>query len=196
MSMSDEQSIEQSLSTFTAQIHNFSEAWPDIDSGTLVILDEFGVGTDPSQGAALAQAVVDGLMEKGAWIGAATHFPALKAYGLSRPGVRAASVIFSPDTKKPLFRFGYDQVGASRALDVAREQGLPESVLSRAKEYLLKVDDATVTVDLNHPLAGKELTFDVKIADLREPTPTEISMGFVPQGGCASGGCACCSGCH
>lgn len=136
VSMGDEQSIEQSLSTFTAQIHNFSEAWPDIDSGTLVILDEFGVGTDPSQGAALAQAVVDGLMEKGAWIGAATHFPALKAYGLSRPGVRAASVIFSPDTKKPLFRLGYDQVGASRALDVAREQGLPESVLSRAEEYL------------------------------------------------------------
>lgn len=61
---------------------------------------------------------------------------------------------------------------------------------------VLKVDDTTVTVDLNHPLAGKELTFDVKIADLREPTPAEISMGFVPQGGCcASGGCAGCSGC-
>lgn len=136
VSMGDEQSIEHSLSTFTAQIRNFSEVWPSINSGTLVILDEFGVGTDPSQGAALAQAVVDGLMEKGAWIGAATHFPALKAYGLSREGVRAASVIFSPDTKKPLFKLGYDQVGASRALDVAREQGLPESVLNKAQEYL------------------------------------------------------------
>jgi Mismatch repair ATPase (MutS family) len=107
---------------FTAQIRHFSEVWPRIDSQTLVILDEFGVGTDPSQGAALAQAVVDGLLERRAWVGAATHFPALKAYGLSREGVRAASVIFSPDTKKPLFKLGYDQVGASRALDVARSR--------------------------------------------------------------------------
>jgi DNA mismatch repair protein MutS2 len=136
VSMGDEQSIEQNLSTFTAQIRHFSEVWPRIDSRTLIILDEFGVGTDPSQGAALAQAVVDGLLERGAWIGAATHFPALKAYGLSREGVRAASVIFSPDTRKPLFKLGYDQVGASRALDVAREQGLPDSILSRAQEYL------------------------------------------------------------
>jgi DNA mismatch repair protein MutS2 len=81
--MGDEQSIEQSLSTFTAQIRHFSEVWPRIDERTLVILDEFGVGTDPSQGAALAQAVVDGLLERGAWVGAATHFPALKSYGLS-----------------------------------------------------------------------------------------------------------------
>lgn len=136
VSMGDEQSIEQSLSTFTAQIRHFSEVWPRIDARTLVILDEFGVGTDPSQGAALAQAVVDGLLERGAWAGAATHFPALKAYGLSREGVRAASVIFSPDTRKPLYKLGYDQVGASRALDVAREQGLPDSILARAQEYL------------------------------------------------------------
>lgn len=136
VSMGDEQSIEQNLSTFTAQIRNFCEVWPQISAHSLVILDEFGVGTDPTQGAALAQAVVDGLMERQAWVGVATHFPALKAYGLSREGVRAASVIFSPDTQKPLFRLGYDQVGASRALDVAREQGLPEEILSRAKEYL------------------------------------------------------------
>ncbi len=136
VSMGDEQSIEQSLSTFTAQIRHFSEIWPRIDARTLVVLDEFGVGTDPSQGAALAQAVVDGLLERGAWVGVATHFPALKAYGLSREGVRAASVIFSPDTRKPLFKLGYDQVGASRALDVAREQGLPDSILARAQEYL------------------------------------------------------------
>ncbi len=136
VSMGDEQSIEQSLSTFTAQIRHFSEVWPRIDARTLVILDEFGVGTDPSQGAALAQAVVDGLLERQAWVGVATHFPALKAYGLSREGVRAASVIFSPDSHKPLYKLGYDQVGASRALDVAREQGLPETILTRAQEYL------------------------------------------------------------
>lgn len=136
VSMGDEQSIEENLSTFTAQIRHFSEVWPRIDSRSLVILDEFGVGTDPAQGAALAQAVVDGLLDRGAWVGAVTHFPALKAYGLSREGVRAASVIFSPDDHRPLFRLGYDQVGASRALDVAKAQGLPEEILLRAREYL------------------------------------------------------------
>ncbi len=158
VSMGDEQSIEQSLSTFTAQIRHFSLVWPDIDDRTLIILDEFGVGTDPSQGAALAQAVVDGLLERGAWVGAATHFPALKAYGLSREGVRAASVIFSPDTNKPLFKLGYDQVGASRALDVAREQGLPESILARAQEYLyLDAGDTHDIFDrLNSLAAAKE----------------------------------------
>ena len=137
VSMGDEQSLENSLSTFTAQISHFSRMWPDITSHSLVILDEFGMGTDPSQGAALAQAVVDGLLERGAWVGVATHFPALKVYGLARDGVRAASVLFDPRTKRPLFRLAYDQVGASQALDVAREQGLDSDILARAEEYLL-----------------------------------------------------------
>jgi len=162
VSMGDEQSIEQSLSTFTAQIRHFSEVWERVDARTLVILDEFGVGTDPSQGAALAQAVVDGLLERKAWVGVATHFPALKAYGLSKDGVRAASVIFSPDTKKPLFKLGYDQVGASRALDVAREQGLPESILARAQEYLyLDAGNSEEVFDrLNKLAADKEDELD------------------------------------
>lgn len=158
VSMGDEQSIELSLSTFTAQIRHFSEVWPRIDARTLVILDEFGVGTDPSQGAALAQATVDALLELRAWVAVATHFPALKAYGLSRDGVRAASVVFSPDTRKPLFKLGYDQVGASRALDVAREQGLPESILARAQDYLhLDAGDAEEIFErLNRLAAAKE----------------------------------------
>ncbi len=170
VSMGDEQSIEQSLSTFTAQIRHFSEVWPRIDKHTLVILDEFGVGTDPSQGAALAQAVVDGLLERQAWVGAATHFPALKAYGLSKDGVRAASVIFSPDTKKPLFKLGYDQVGASRALDVAREQGLPESILARAQDYLyLDAGDAEEIFErLNSLAAAKEDELDKARARTRD----------------------------
>ena len=170
VSMGDEQSIEQSLSTFTAQIRHFSEIWPHIDERTLVILDEFGVGTDPSQGAALAQAVVDGLLERRAWVGAATHFPALKAYGLSKEGVRAASVIFSPDTRKPLFKLGYDQVGASRALDVAREQGLPESILARAQEYLyLDAGDAEEVFErLNRLAAAKEEELDKAKARTRD----------------------------
>jgi DNA mismatch repair protein MutS2 len=135
--LGDEQSLEDHLSTFTAQIRHLSRVWPDIDANTLVLLDEFGAGTDPSQGAALAQAVVDGLLDRGAYLTAATHFPALKAYGLSRPGVRAACMLFDPKTKKPVYRLAYDQVGASIALDVAREHGLPEDILERASRYLL-----------------------------------------------------------
>lgn len=137
VSMGDEQSLEESLSTFTAQIRHLRDFWPEIGPSSLVIMDEFGAGTSPSQGAALAQAVVDELAEKGAWVIAATHFPALKAYGLSRERARSASVIFDPETKKPLYRLAYDQVGASQALDVAREEGLPEDILRRAQEYLL-----------------------------------------------------------
>jgi DNA mismatch repair protein MutS2 len=137
VSMVSEQSVEESLSTFTSQIHHFSRFWPLLDERSLVILDEFGVGTDPSQGAALAQAVVDRLLEKKVWVATATHFPALKAYALSRDEVRAASVLFDQDTGKPLYRMAYDQVGSSLALGVAREQGLPGEIIARAEKYLL-----------------------------------------------------------
>ncbi len=150
----DEQSLEDHVSTFTAQIRHLGRIWPELSSQCLIILDEFGAGTDPSQGAALAQAVVDSVMECGAYVAAATHFPALKAYALSTPGVRAASVLFDPRSKKPLFRLVYDQVGASQALDVAREHGLPEPVLRRAEQYLLlSGEDSSALVERLNSLA-------------------------------------------
>ncbi len=135
--LGDEQDIQAHLSTFTAQIQHLKNIWPNIDSRTLVILDEFGAGTDPSQGAALAQATVDSLLDRQSWVAVATHFPALKAYGLGKSKVRAASVLFDPQTKKPLFKLIYDQVGASQALDVAREYGFPQEIIQRAEQYLL-----------------------------------------------------------
>ncbi len=133
----DEQSLQEHQSTFTAQIDHLRSQWGEMNASSLVLLDEFGAGTDPSQGAALAQAVMDGLLDKSAWVVAATHFPALKAYGLTREKVRAATVLFDPQTQMPLYTLGYDQVGGSRALDVARERGLPAEILRRAEEYLL-----------------------------------------------------------
>jgi len=150
----DEQSLDDHVSTFTGQIHHLSAIWEKLDGHALVLLDEFGAGTDPSQGAALAQAVLDGILEKGAYTVTATHFPALKTYALTREGVRAASVLFDPNTKKPLFHLAYDQVGASQALDVAREHGLPESVLRRAEHYLLMDgDDASAVMERLNALA-------------------------------------------
>ncbi len=135
--LGDEQNLQEHVSTFTAQIEYFKRAWPDMNAQTLVILDEFGAGTDPSQGAALAQAVIDSLLERDVWTMAATHFPALKAYGLSNPKVRAASVLFDPESNHPLYKLAYDQVGSSQALDVARDHGMPRQILQRSEEILL-----------------------------------------------------------
>ncbi len=162
----DEQSLDDHVSTFTAQISHLNQVWKETDGRTLVLLDEFGAGTDPTQGAALAQAVVDALLECGAHVVAATHFPALKTYALTREGVRAASVLFDPQTRKPLFRLAYDQVGASRALDVAREHGMPESVLRRAEQYLLLEEDSGALLErLNALTAEREKEADALRAE-------------------------------
>lgn len=152
--LGDEQSLEEHVSTFTAQIQYLARVWDRVGPDSLFLLDEFGAGTDPTQGAALAQAVIDGLLEHGACAIAATHFPALKAYALATDKVRAASVLFDPKTKRPLYRLAYDQVGASIALDVAREHGLPRSILSRAEQYLLlDGSDTSAVLDRLNSLA-------------------------------------------
>ncbi len=152
----DSQSLEDHVSTFTGQIRQLTHAWEDADRHSLILLDEFGAGTDPAQGAALAQAVLDGLLDKDATVMAATHFPALKTYALTREKARAASVLFDPSTKRPLFRLAYDQVGASQALDVAREHGLPESILRRAEHYLLMDgEDTSALIERLNVLAVK-----------------------------------------
>ncbi|MGE4553698.1 MAG: endonuclease MutS2 [Desulfovibrionaceae bacterium] len=135
--MGDEQSLEDQVSTFTAQIRYVARVWDQVDDGALFLLDEFGAGTDPAQGAALAQAVLESLMERGATVCAATHFPALKAYALAAERIRSASVLFDPSTRRPLFDLAYDQAGASIALEVARDNGLPREILARAEQNLL-----------------------------------------------------------
>lgn len=154
--MGDEQSLEENVSTFTAQIQYLQRVWDDVDNHSLFILDEFGAGTDPTQGAALAQAVIDSLVEKKATTFTATHFPALKAYAMAAESVRAASVLFDPSTKKPLFKLAYDQVGASIALDVAKEHGLPNVILKRAEKYLLlDGSDTSAVLDRLNAMAVK-----------------------------------------
>ena len=155
----DEQSLDDNLSTFTAQIRNLADAWTQLGSRSLILLDEFGAGTDPAQGAALAQAVLDEALSRGASVVAATHFPALKLYALSHASVRAASVLFDPATRKPLFRLAYDQVGSSQAFDVAREHGLPESILQRASHHLLPgaEDSGQIITRLNELALAREV---------------------------------------
>ena len=133
----DEQDLSIHVSTFTAQIEHLAKAWKHLRGQSLVLLDEFGAGTDPTNGAALAQAVLDSLLDRGAYILAATHFPTLKIWALSTEHVRAASMLFDTDSKKPLYTLAYDQVGASQTLQVAKEHGLPQEIIARAEKYLL-----------------------------------------------------------
>lgn len=167
--MGDEQSLADHVSTFTAQIERLSGLLPTVDETTLVLLDEFGAGTDPAQGAALAQSVIEELLDRGATVAAATHFPALKVFALTDERVRAASVLFDPATKKPLYKLAFDQVGQSQALDAAREHGLPDNVLSRAESILNPnlpegVDPSRIMDRLNELAVDRE----AELAGLRQ----------------------------
>lgn len=171
--LGDEQSIEEMLSTFTAQIIKLKNIWPRIDDSTLVLLDEFGTGTDPSQGAALAQAVIESLLERGCVVFAVTHFPSLKVFALNHKQLRAAMVLFDPITKKPLYKIAYDQVGTSQALDVAKEFGMPKEILEKAEKYLLINDEQTTQIieRLNEITVKREnelKTLEKKIKELDE----------------------------
>lgn len=158
----DEQSLDDQVSTFTAQIEHLAKAWKHLDGSSLALLDEFGAGTDPAEGAALAQAVLDGLLEKRCFTVCATHFPALKSYALTREDVAAASMLFNPDSHKPLYKLAYGQVGSSQALEVARECGLAESIIARAKHYLLQdgQDSSALLARLNDLAAEREREID------------------------------------
>lgn len=162
----DEQSLAENVSTFSAQIDHLAKSFKYLDENGLALLDEFGAGTDPAEGAALAQAVHDELLKKRCFVLSATHFPALKSYALTKEGARAASMLFDPDTSRPLFRLAYDQVGSSQALAVAAEHGLPESILAGARHYLLQDggDTSAILEKLNNLAALREK----ELASLRQ----------------------------
>lgn len=132
----DEQDLEAGLSTFSAHAERLRDILEQAGERSLVIVDEPGNGTDPNEGAALAMAVLDRLTEQGTWVAVSTHLNRLKTYGLQEPRVTSAAVAFDTRTLAPTFRLNYGSPGISRALDMARNAGLPEAVLTRAREYL------------------------------------------------------------
>ena len=156
--LGDDQSLEENLSTFTAQIVYLKQALKDLDQRTLLILDEFGSGTDPSQGAALAQAVLEYVLKKNGFVACATHFPGLKLFALTNEQLRVCSVLFDSKTNRPLYKLIYDQVGASFGLEVAKEVGLPEEIIQRAEQILggEEIDSQTLLFRLNQLVEEKE----------------------------------------
>ncbi len=132
----DEQSIEQSLSTFSSHMTNIADFIPFVDEKSLVLLDELGAGTDPVEGSALGIALLEYLKEKGAFVFATTHHTPIKVYALNSDYYTPASTLFDRESLRPLYRIIYDAVGESMALVIAQRCGVPEEILLKAKEFL------------------------------------------------------------
>ncbi|WP_217586914.1 endonuclease MutS2 [Lentibacillus saliphilus] len=178
----DEQSIEQNLSTFSSHMTNIVQIIDQVDANTLVLFDELGAGTDPQEGAALAIAILDDVISRGARVIATTHYPELKAYGYNRDQVINASVEFDVATLQPTYRLLLGVPGRSNAFDISKRLGLNDSIIQHAKNHVgvdsKNVENMIASLDQSRIQAEQEFSEAHTILEESERLRQDLSQAW------------------
>ena len=162
----DEQSIEQSLSTFSSHMTSIVKILDQAEDRDLILLDEIGAGTDPEEGSSLAMAILEKFLQIGASVLASTHYSELKTFAYSREGIENACVEFDEKTLKPTYRILIGIPGASNAFAISKRLGLSESIILRAKQFI--TEDHAQFENIVSALERERMEFEKRNADIAE----------------------------